>query len=182
MILQLLITIGVSQALALAVMILWKQQKSQADFLLSIELLLLFLITIFFNYKVELNTYVAGIGLNAIVLAYLALPVFYFYVKAAAHGRLDPKRWYNWLHFVPFLIVAVLMYSQFYALPPADRCCLVETMGQEDHPLWFNGMYYGLFLLMFPLYIFLSFRVLKKHEAYILTKFSYTEDINLGWL
>ena len=182
MILQLLITIGVSQALSLAVMLLWKKQKSQADFLLSIELLLLFLITILFNYKVELDAIWGGAGMNSLVLAYLALPVFYFYVKAAAHGKLNPKKWYNWMHFVPFVAVVILMYTQYYSLPVDERCCMVENMNTHDHPLWFDAMYFGLFLVMFPIYLFLPFRVLKKHEAYILTKFSYTEDINLGWL
>ena len=63
MLLQILITIGIAQALSLSALILLKKQKSQADFLLVMNLLALFGTTILFNYKEELDTILPGIGL-----------------------------------------------------------------------------------------------------------------------
>lgn len=184
MLLQLLITIGVSQALSLIVLLLFKGQKTQADFLLGIELFLLFIITILYNYKAELEPLAPGIGLNAIVLGYLALPVFYFYIKAASNSPLKAKNWTNWLHFVPFLAATILLYAHLHALPFEERCCMIDELHNPltQNPWWFKMIYYGLFLVMFPLYLFLSFRALRQHETYILTKFSYVENISLGWL
>ena len=89
MLLQVLITVGASQALALAILILLKKQPSQADYLLSLKLFLVFVITLLYNYHDELEPVAPFIALYSFVLGYLVLPVFYFYIQSASGKELD---------------------------------------------------------------------------------------------
>jgi AraC-like DNA-binding protein len=184
MLIQVLITIGIAQALALAALLLMKKQKSQADYLLILNMIVLFFTTIFFNYKLELNAVLPGMGMFAMALGYLALPLFFLYVLAASKGTIQKARKYLWLHLLPFAAISLLLFFNFYSLPPEVRlelCCDGDIAVMTE--LWWHKLtVYGLFAGMFPVYIFLSLRVLRSHEAYILTKFSYTEDVGLSWL
>lgn len=182
MLLQVLLTVGISQALMLSALLLLKRRKSQADYLLSLQLLLLFLITMLFLYKEEIHAFSLHISLHAFSLSYLALALFYLYVKAVTTGPVHLGNWPNWLHFLPFGTVLLVMLIQFHSMPPgAMRQCLDGIMAGQP-PVWFLAIYYAFFLGLFPLYLWLSFRALQRHEHYLLTKFSYTEDISLGWL
>lgn len=185
MLLQILLTIGVAQALTLAVMLLIKKQKNQSDYLLSIELLLLFLITILFVFRYEIAPVLPGFAINAILLTYLAVPIFYLFARTAAGERinfLSPK---IFLHFAPFILAYALFTVNFQTLPYVDKCLVDEMIhhgGRMPCPTWFWLIYYGVFCVQFPFYLWRTYKVLNKHEHYLLASFSYTEDINLQWL
>ncbi len=185
MLLQILMTIGIAQALALAVLLLIKKQKNQSDYLLSIELLLLFLITILYVYRGEFAQVLPGFAINAILLTALAVPLFYLFARTAAGETLNFLSPKIYAHFAPFIAAYALFTVNFHTLPYIDKC-LVDQMihhgGTLDCPLWFWVIYYGTFVIQFPFYLWRTSRVLKKHEHYLLASFSYTEDINLQWL
>ena len=182
MLLQVLITIGASQALALAILILLKRQPAQADYLLSIKLFLVFLITLLYNYHDELEVVAPALPLNSFVLGYLVLPVFYLYIKSASGREVNIFEGKHLAHLLPFLWANFILIFFFYPLPYEEKQLLFDQMLWNEKPLWFSLLYHMLFLGMFPFYLMKCFVFLKKYEDDILTKFSYTEDISLEWL
>lgn len=180
MLLQVLITIGASQALTLAILILLKKQPSQADYLLSIKLFLVFVITLLYNYHDTLEVVAPAFTLTPFLLGYLVLPIFYFYIKSASGRKVDFSKRENFIHFLPFIAANLVLIYYFYPLPydtkQAFFCCM------EPQPTWFSALRYLLFFGVFPYYNYKSYLFLKRHENCILTRFSYTEDISLEWL
>jgi len=182
MLLQIFITIGASQALALSILLLLKRQKKPADHLLSLTLLLMFAIIMLFNYRYELLSTRMPLCLHSFTLAYLALPVFYQYIRTSTKDACDGSWTKTWPHFIPFVGVVGLMSYFYLPMPWAQQAELLDTIHTSDGPLWFQIVYFGLFLGMFPVYLWLSLRELQQHEHYVLTCFSYKEDVSLNWL
>jgi AraC-like DNA-binding protein len=115
-------------------------------------------------------------------MAYLVLPIFYLYTKSASTGYVDFYKWKNWISFVPFLMVMCLFGFNFFIQDRAKQELLTTQIIEGAYPLWYQVVYYGMFFGVFPYYLFASFRLLKRHENYILTKFSYKEEVSLAWL
>lgn len=182
MLLQIVITIGASQALALSILLLLKRQKKPADHLLSLTLMLMFAIIMLFNYRYELLATRLPLCLHSFTLAYLALPVFFHYIKTSTREVCTTSWYTSWPHFVPFLGVVGLMGAFYLPMPWAQQAVLLEILHTGTGPLWFQAVYYGLFLGMFPVYLWLSLRELQQYEHYVLTCFSYKEDVSLNWL
>lgn len=182
MLLQILITIGASQALALSILLLLKRHKKLADHLLSLTLMLMFAIIMLFNYRYELLATRLPICLHSFTLAYLALPVFYQYIRTSTKTECDGSWRKTWPHFIPFLTVVGLMSYFYLPMPLAQQAELLTTIHTGSGPLWFQLVYFGLFLGMFPLYLWLCLRELQQHEHYVVTCFSYKEDVSLNWL
>lgn len=182
MLIQILITIGASQALALAMLNLLKKQPSQADYLLSLKLILMFFVIILFNYHRELEVSNVNFVHHPYLLGYLIVPIFYLYTKVVSQGAVSLKSWINLKHLIPFILMVAIVASNFYVLSYPEKLIAYDQIDNGIAPFWHQLMYYGLFFGMFPFYLFKSFRLLQKHENYILTKFSYTENISLAWL
>ncbi|MEM1218764.1 MAG: hypothetical protein AAGH79_07620 [Bacteroidota bacterium] len=121
MLLQILMTVGVAQALALAVLLLVKKRKNQSDYLLSIELLLLFLITILYVFRIELTQILPGFAINAILLTSLAVPLFYLFARSAAGEDLNFLSPKIYTHFAPFITAYILFAINFQTLPYTDK-------------------------------------------------------------
>lgn len=182
MLFQILITIGASQALALSILLLLKRQRHIKDHLLSMTLMLMFGIIMLFNYREELLATHLPLCLHSFTLAYLVLPIFYHYIRAATIDQCPGITRGTLPHFVPFMIIAVLMATNYLPMPWEEQVLLLDAIHHGGGPLWFQVVYYGLFFLMFPFYLWRSLRELQKHEEYLLTRFSYTENVGLGWL
>ena len=182
MLLQTLITIGASQVLTLSFLIWLKKKREQADYLLSLELLLMFLVIILYNYHDELHLFSPTLTFASFYIAYLVLPIFYLYIKSASTGYVNFSRWKNWISFVPFLIVMGLFGFNFIIHDRATQEILTTQIMDGVSPIWYRVVYYGMFFGVFPYYLFASFRLLQRHENYILTKFSYKEEVSLAWL
>ena len=182
MLLQILITIGASQALTLASLIWLKKQRTQPDYLLSLQLLLMFCTIISFNYHDQLEEHAPTWTFAAFHFGYLVLPSFYLYIRSAAIGRIDFSKWHNWLHFLPFIGVMLLFTFNFFFLNIEDKRAITQLIMNDQAPLWYTITYYGVFFGVFPFYLYQSMRILRKHERYILTKFSYREEVSLAWL
>ncbi len=182
MLFQILITIGASQALALSILLLLKRQRHIKDHLLSMTLMLMFGIIMLFNYREELVATQMPLCLHSFTLAYLVLPVFYQYIRAATIDQCPGITRGTLPHFIPFLIVAVLMAINYLPMPWEEQVVLLDAIHQGGGPRWFQVIYFGLFFAVFPFYLWRSLRELQKHEEYLLTRFSYTENVSLGWL
>lgn len=182
MFIQVLITVGISQALVLSLLLCLKKDRKVADMILAMELSLMFVIAILYNYRNELTPYIPGLPIHAYVLGYLGALLFYFYVKAVSEGDFQ----WSWkrygVHLFPFLGAFLILAVNLYPFAAVERLAICERIMMNDHPLWFESIYYGLFLAVFPYYLYKTYLLLRQHDEYILTKFSYLEDISLGWL
>lgn len=182
MFIQVLITVGISQALVLSLLLCLKKDRKAADMILAMELSLMFVIAILYNYRNELMPYFPGLPIHAYALGYLGALLFYFYVKAVSEGSFV----WSWKkyggHLLPFGIAFLLLAVNLYPLSGLERIAACEQIRTDIHPLWFEAIYYGLFLGVFPYYLYQTYLLLGQHDDYILTKFSYLEDVSLGWL
>lgn len=150
--------------------------------ILAMELSLMFLIAILYNYRNELTAYIPGLPIHAYVLGYIGALLFYFYVKAVSESDF---RW-SWkkygTHLLPFLAALLILAFNVYPFAAEERMAICQEIMMNNHPFWFEIIYYGLFLAVFPYYLYKTYLLLRQHDEYILTKFSYLEDISLGWL
>lgn len=183
MLLQVLITIGASQAFTLALLIMLKKKRTDADYLLGTVLFLLFATTLAYNYHEELRvTHFINLPINAYVLGYLVLPMFYLYIKAATKGGINLSLRANYIHFLPFIWANIWLIIFFYPQSYAEKQECYDAIHCGVAPMWYNVLYYPLFIGIMPFYLFKGFKHLRRHEAFILTKFSYTENVSLNWL
>ena len=183
MLLQVLITIGASQAFTLAALIMLKKKRTDGDYLLGTVLFLMFSITLLYNYHEELKEVgFINFPINSFTLAYLAFPLFFLYIKAATQGEINLSKWTNFIHFVPFILANIWIAWFFYPLSVAEKIECYQSIHCGSSPLWFNIFYYTLFFGVMPAYLIKGFRLLQRYEKNILTKFSYTENVSLSWL
>lgn len=182
MLIQVFITVGISQALVLALLLCLKKGRKTADLILAMELTVMFIISILYNYRNEIREVVAVLPLHAYVLGYLGALLFYLYVKAVVQGELQWRWKRDSLHLLPFGIAMLLLSIYYYPLSRVEQLAQYDMVSSSQAPLWFELIYYGLFLGVFPYYLYQTYLLLQKHEHYILTKFSYKEDIGLEWL
>ncbi len=182
MFLQILITIGASQALTLAMLLLTRRKKCAAEDWLAIKLILIFALTMLYNYRYELAAWWPGFPLNPLVLGYLVMPIFYFYIRSAAGYPVKLNDWRLAGHGLPFIAAFGLLQYTIAGMSTPMASLLVPCDPAACSEPGLQVVYFGFFLGIFPYYIYRSLRVLQQHEAYLLTKFSYTEDINLDWL
>ncbi len=180
---QILITVGASQALTLSVLVLLKRRRSQADYLLSLVLLLMFLIILLYNYKRELFQWMPNLALQPLVLAFLAVSLFFLYTKSATRNGIDLWRPVHAVHLLPYVFANVVIFAYFIPMDTAAKMELLTAIKDEHPPAWwFKMLYYGFFIVVFPAYLYLAYQELRRHGDCILTRFSYTEDVGLSWL
>lgn len=182
MFIQVLITVGISQALVLSLLLCLKKDRKVADMILAMELSLMFVIALLYNYRHELMPYIPAISLYAYVLGYLGALLFYLYVRAVS----EPDFKWSWKkhsgHLLPFVVALLVLLVNLFPLNGMERTSLCEQIMNNTHPVWFDAIYYGLFLGAFPYYLYKTYSLLRQHDEYILTKFSYLEDVSLEWL
>ena len=182
MFIQVLITVGISQALVLSLLLCLKKDRKVADMILAMELSLMFVIALLYNYSNELMPYMPSLPIHAYAFGYLGALLFYFYVKAVSEGGFQ-WTWKKYSgHLLPFLIAISVLTVNLYPLGSEEKMALCQKIMMNDHPFWFDAIYYGLFLGVFPFYLYKTYLLLRQHDEYILTKFSYLEDVSLEWL
>lgn len=182
MFIQILITVGISQALVLSLLLSLKKNRKTADIVLALELSLMFVIAILYCYSNELMQYFPTLPIHAYVLGYLGAFLFYLYVRAKLENRFEWKWKKFGVHLLPFALAYVVLAVNLYPLSIAERLATCKGIMMNDHPFWFDAIYYGLFFGVFPFYLLKTYQLLRQHDEYILTKFSYIEDVRLEWL
>ena len=107
------------------------------------------------------------------------IPLLYFYIIALTNRNFNFKKIY-WLHFTPFLIVAVYMVIKFYMI---DINLARDLIDKRE---FLKGVDYNIIkffeYVQFFYYTFLSLIVIKKYRLRIKNAFSSVEKINLSWL
>ena len=171
--------IGIFITVFLTLLLLIKKNKSRADKILMLWLVLI-LITQLFNYfsltkAIYQYPYLLGITLMMPVM----LGVFlYLYVKEITGNRLD-NNWITLLHFVPTLLL-VLLAIPFYMLTGTEKIYVFENDGEGFE--WYSMIHISVVTLSGLTYSIWSLLIINRYQKSIKDKFSNTDKKELQWL
>ena len=156
-----------------------KKEKGRGDIELATWLFFIGLHLLFYYFFItQLNfKYTFLLGLE-IPMPLLHGPFLFLYVSALTNQN-QGKRYFDAVHFIPFLAGYLLLFS-FFLLPVKDKINVYKAEGKPYELL----MTIFLFSFIFSgiLYTLLSLQKLKLHRKKIKDYFSETEMINLKWL
>jgi AraC-like DNA-binding protein len=117
---------------------------------------------------------------------YLYGPMLYFYVREMTLPRSFSSNSWQWLHFLPAMIHAVLFWSLPFINGPIYRAIITL---EADSAMPCLGLVETLLnveistaILHLTIYLWMSVRLLINHERRIKSTFSYLDQINLQWL
>lgn len=162
----------------LCILLFTKKEKSKADILLSIWLLVtgihLTLYYIFITGRYIHSPVLLGIEMP---LPLAQGPFLLLYTAALTNFRIKPI--YSLLHFLPIAIIYLFMIP-FFGLPNAEKIMVYQNKGAGYESITFTVM----LLIMFSgiIYVILSLLLLRRHKKMISQQFSYSEKISLNWL
>ncbi|MBI9036261.1 MAG: AraC family transcriptional regulator [Bacteroidales bacterium] len=173
-----LLYIGIAQALFAALMIILKVQKTTADRILAVWLVLIagWLVTNYikvFHPDYAMNSWLGG-GLLLLTFG----PNLYLYSKYRVHEKEKIKQ-RDYLHFLPAIITTILMIGFVdRSLPPAPL-----QYFEADGNLWYRILFLSVSAFMIIYYPWRNAQFLKEHRKNIDNHFSYHSDrISLDWL
>ncbi|NAS12174.1 helix-turn-helix domain-containing protein [Poritiphilus flavus] len=170
---------GIFIGIFLEFLLLVKKNKSRADIVLAVWLLLI-IINLAFNYLLHsgyLFKYPNWLGID------FPLPVlnglFLFFYVSEITGNAPKNKWVNLLHLIPGISLIVLAIP-FYSLTGAEKLQVFENDGAgfEWYVLYSN--------ILIPLsglvYAIWSLILIRKHQLRIQDNFSNTDKKELLWL
>jgi AraC-like DNA-binding protein len=168
--------VGIVITFFLALLLITKKGKNQADYILSVWLIYigLHLVTV---YLISTEGYEKHPYLIAVPMPLLHGPLLYFYTVVIT--RQIPSKKFLALHFLP-IILALFLYSPFYFLSASEKIGIIneQGMGYEIQVAIVQFM----ILTSGVIYVVLCLWLLRKHAKAIKDRFSYAEKINLNWL
>ncbi len=170
---------GALLSLFLAVFLLVKKKNRQYPdkilafwlFFFSIDFIRSYLL--FFSGKI----FLMGFGYT---LPLLYAPLLFIYVVSLSKGykRLSYK--FLW-HFVPFILTNVYMFFYIYTKPYDWRADFFNNTTFGSRPFIFNLILVAT-SLVYPIYILVIYRILKKFRQSITKSFSCRDQIDLFWV
>ena len=170
--------IGIIVTFFLAIILLSKKGKSEADWILFSWLMVMGVHLVeYYLFSTEKNlAFPYLLGLEA-PLPLLHGPLLYLYTEALTN-QIKPRK-YRVLHFLPFLF-SYLLFLKFVMLPAEQKIWVYQNQGKGYETLM--GFMSVIIILSGIVYVALSLRLLQKHKRNITEQFSYEEKINLAWL
>ncbi len=170
---------GISIALFISALLLSKSNKSSADYILVVWMLLnAFHLTLFYLVATEkIYDFPFLFGL-VFPLPLLHGVLLYFYVSMVTH-QFPKNKWVTALHFVPSL-TTLLFLIPFFSLSAAEKIETIQNEG-KDYQLFQEVLLIAVFLSGI-IYVIWSSLILRKHKKRIRNQFSSVEKINLNWL
>jgi AraC-like DNA-binding protein len=168
--------VGIVITFFLALLLITKKGKNQADYILSVWLIYigLHLVTV---YLVSTEGYEQHLYLLGIPMPLLHGPLLYFYT--AVLTRQVPSKKILALHFLPILL-ALFLYSPFYFLSASEKIGIINGQG-KGYEIQVAIVQF-MILTSGVIYVALCLWLLRKHAKAIKDRFSYAEKINLNWL
>lgn len=162
----------------LCLLLITKREKSAADYILVIWLLLISVLLVS-RYLVQTNEHLhfPDLTVFGIPLPLAQGPCLYLYVRYQTQAR--RFRWKDMLHFLP-LLISELLFIDFYFLPFGEKVLIVQESGRGyEHLMLVNLI--GIFISGL-VYILLAYLLLRKFRRNLRHDFSNTERINFNWL
>lgn len=177
---HIIIVIGAVQAFFLAFLLTTKKKKMLADKVLLAWLI--FAGIFLFSYYAELSGLdkeYPFIAFFAFSLGMLFGAITFIYTDVLTSQE-QKFKWNYLLHGIPYIVFTLILYIKLQSNNnPIITEAIVEIEDTETPIMWaqtiinvFNG----------PVYMVISWVLLKKHQRNIHSEFSYTENIDLKWL
>lgn len=168
---------GIFIAFFSSLLILGKQKKEAADFLLAGWFLIIGVHLVFFVlFRSEgyLNfPYLIGFEMP---FPFMHGPMLYLYILSITGRNPGRKIWL--LHWLPILGIYMILF-QFLTLSPQDRMLVYQNKGKGYEML--SDILKYLMIISGILYVGLSFFAVRKYKKEISNQYSNTEKINLNW-
>jgi AraC-like DNA-binding protein len=166
---------GVALALFLDLLLLTKNRKAAADYILAAWLLVITIHLLTF-YFVKANVYPQLLGAD-IPMPLAHGPLLYLYTRALTNRTVPTK--FAVLHFLPFIAVAIYI-TPFFASPVEEKIYVYENRGIGHETF---GLIKSIANVISGIvYLILSSVALRKHRQAIADQFSSIEHVNLRWL
>lgn len=172
--------LGTAQAFFLALLVLFKKNKSPGDYVLASWLVFMGLHILYYYLRttgiIFRFPHLLGIGF---CFPMLQGPFMFVYVLVMINktGRFKPE---YWLHGLPLIFFSLYFMFDFYFLPADEKLAYYEM--QSSNPKTAVMVMELLNVFLGPAYVIWSLLMLRKHRKNITDNFSYTEQINLNWL
>ncbi|MDR6460155.1 AraC-like DNA-binding protein [Chryseobacterium vietnamense] len=155
-----------------------KRKKVMADYILAAWFMIigihLILFILFFSGSYIKFPYFLG---YEVIFPFIHGPMLYLYVLSVTGKAPGRKIWL--LHFVPVLIVIVMLFK-LLILSPWDRLAIYQSGGSEYQLI--SSILKYMMILSGIVYIVVSFFAVRKYTREIAEQYSNTERINLRWL
>ncbi|WP_160114192.1 AraC family transcriptional regulator [Aquimarina sp. AU119] len=90
--------------------------------------------------------------------------------------------WTDSLHFLPSIIIVLIVLSKYTLLSIQEKIELIEQMQINGLTIWIKIIRFSIQFLIIPFYIYLMWRKIKSHEKLQLMQLSYSEGISINWL
>lgn len=169
---------GIIITFFLSILLAGKKGKSEADKILTVWLIVMgFHLTTFYLYiSGNYMKFPWLLGLE-LPLPFVHGPFLFLYTTALTQVRRIKA--IGLLHFLPVLVVYIIMTS-FFLLPPGKKIFVYQHDGAGYE--WLANNIFIPIIISGVAYVVLSFLKLKQHRANIENEFSNTDKINLNWL
>lgn len=181
-ILNLILVIGFYQTLIFAGIIMVRKQKNVPDYFLA-GLFLLYGLTLLLGYLEIYNRdhdYPYPFLINTSTpLIFLHGPAIWFYIKSLTTQKFRFKSKYL-LHFLPFILVSILLFLNIYSLPAAEKVMLERTEAFRDQISF--PVIIVLVAIFTQGYFIWGLLLIKNYKKRIKNYFSEIASIDLTWL
>lgn len=181
-ILNIILIIGFYQTLIFSGIILVRKQKNVPDYFLA-GLFLLYGLTLLLGYLEIYNRnhdYPFPFLINTSTpLIFLHGPAIWFYIKSLTTQDFRFKSKYL-LHFLPFILISILLFLNIYSLPAAEKVMLERTEAFRDQISF--PVIIALVAVFTQGYFIWGLLLIRNYRKKIKNYFSEISSIDLTWL
>ncbi len=169
---------AITIAFLLALVLITKRNRSKADGILAIWLVIIGTHLVLYYISTTVDPYYYPYLLISFPFPLLHGPMLYVYTASLTAQHSYLKKW-AWLHFgVPLFFFLVLV--PFYSLTHAERLEVFANHGKGYE--WLLLSHKIIVMVSGVVYLALSILLLQKHKEALRQNFSHVEKINLAWL
>ena len=174
-----IIIAGTCISLFLCLFIIFKANKSKADILLFLWLIIIAIhLSLFYIDKNGISVQYPFLLGIIIPFPLLHGPFLFLYASELSNNKAS-KKINKFLHFIPFFLVYLYL-SDFYVLPPEEKIYILNNNGEGFE----NFVLINLLLIISSGigYITWTIRIVNQYQKTIKNQYAYLEKINLKWL
>ncbi len=169
---------SISIAFFLSLVLITKRNKTKADRILAIWLLIMGAHLGLYYFSTTIDPYYHPYLLISFAFPLLHGPMLYLYTASLTAQHTYLKKHWGWHFMIPlFFILAIV---PFYFLPHSERLAVFANHGKGYEWLLLSQRIFVMFSGV--VYVVLSLILLQRHKQSLRHRFSYVEKINLVWL
>ncbi len=175
---EVFIAIGAAHALYIISLLLARQNRRMADkiLILFFGVLAIVFSLVYISYALdldELRLFLWNIGM-------LIPQIIYLYIKQLSKGQQKLKLT-NLLHLSPWVLSSVYLVTLILKHTDRELVLLLNNHNYLSKPPIYL-LFCIIDLLVSPVYTILIFKIIKRHKTKVKANYSYSENIDLGWV